>query len=306
MKKSIKMLSIVPISLLFAIISLFDMGHINHKEKRLYIPKAELKITEKFNGEQPPVWLEDYVIGVVASEMPISFNMEALKAQAVASRTYGYRAYCNNKAVSFNEIGQAYTDINSLKKKWGSNFEKNYFIVKNAVTETKGEILVYENQPILAVFSSASGGMTESSENMWGSSLPYLKSVKSQGDEKAEVFYGHKEISLKDASALLGVKSINSKNTYIISKSNAEYVSKALIGGRELSGSKIRTLLGLKSENFTMCIRDNKLVFNTKGYGHGVGMSQYGAEYMAQAGYNYKDILTYYYSNVKIIEMGRD
>lgn len=306
MKKTKRLLTIVPIGLIFALIPVLNLDDREYGVTKPVVARAELKQTEEYKGIEPPGWLEDYVIGVVASEMPVYFNYQALKAQAVASRTYGYRAYCNNKEISYREIGQAYTDNNGLRQRWGNNYEKNYNLVKRAVDETKNEIMVYDNQPILAVFSSASNGMTQSSENAWGSSLPYLKSVKSEGDKQAEVFYSTKTVDIEQAKLLLGVGNINKDNTYIISENQAGYVNRVLIGGKELSAGYLRAVMGLKSESFILSIQNNKLVFETMGYGHGVGMSQYGAEYMAQQGYNYKEILTYYYSDVQIIRIGRD
>ncbi len=132
---------------------------------------------------------EDYIVGVVAAEMPISFEEEALKAQAVAARTYAYKRIEDiNKPVDYRSIGQAYNTLDELKNKWGSNFEKYYNKVANAVYNTNGIIMTYENIPIEAVFHSTSAGITEVSENIWGRNLPYIKSVDSKVDENAPNF----------------------------------------------------------------------------------------------------------------------
>ena len=132
---------------------------------------------------------EDYIVGVVSAEMPISFEEEALKAQAVAARTYAYKRIDDiNAKVDYNSIGQAYNSIDEMKAKWGNNFDTYYNKVKNAVYETEGIIMTYEDEPIEAVFHSTSAGVTEVSENIWGKNLPYIKSVDSKVDEQAPNF----------------------------------------------------------------------------------------------------------------------
>lgn len=270
------------------------------------VVSAEIADISEPSVENPPDWLEEYTVGVVASEMPVFFDFEALKAQAVASRTYAYRAYCNNKSVSFEEIGQVYTDNYGLKNKWGENYEKYYALVKKAVEETKNELLFYNDEPILAVFSSASGGVTESCKNAWGCDLPYLQSVSSDYDKNAPVFYDRKNFSLSQIKNIFSTENITSANTYIVKRSEADYVQEVIIGGKILSGHKLRSALGLKSGNFNIEIKGENMIFETKGYGHGVGMSQYGAEFMARNGYNYREILTHYYSGADIIKVGSD
>lgn len=293
------------------IISSLTVVNISDREQDCCKPQAEvaeasIETVEKHTFEAGPSWLEEYVIGVVGAEMPVNFGIEALKAQAVASRTYAYRAYQNNNSISCNEIGQVYMDNNQLKNKWGNKFEEYYDIIKTAVEETKGEIMVYDNEAILAVFSAASSGMTESSENMWGSDLPYLKTVESHYDENAPVFYGRKEISTDRLAQALGTGEINSSNCYVLQRSQAGYVLELMAAGKKISGSQFRSILGLKSTNFTLEFQNNNVIITTKGYGHGVGMSQYGAGYMAQEGCNYREILQHYYIGTEIVKTGEE
>ena len=216
--------------------------------------------------------LENYVIGVVAGEM------SALKAQAVASRTYAIRGANGNKNFDYTKLKQNYTSVDKMKKMWGKSFDENYKKISQCVNATQGEILEYNNEPILAVFCSTSNGETENCKDVWGQDLQYLTSVESKGDKYSPYYNG----------------------SVIKERTNAGYVSTVSIGGKEFSGEKIRTTFHLKSCDFTITKNGSDIVFKTKGYGHGVGMSQYGAVYMANNGTKYTDILSHYYKNTNI------
>lgn len=252
--------------------------------------------------------LEEYIIGVVAAEMPANFNIEALKAQAIASRTYAIK-HLNGKYTNIEpeKIGQAYINKKEMQNRWGNNFNNYYNKIKTAVYSTRGLILEYNGEAIEAVFHSTSSGMTESSENVWGKSLPYIKSVESKVDEKApnfcvEVSFEKNEFERKIKKAIKGAEKVN--NIYdsfkITKRSSAGYVLEASFENIKAKGSEIRTSLGLRSTDFEIKRADNKIIFTTKGYGHGAGMSQYGAEFMAQEGKSYKEILAHYYSETQI------
>ncbi len=245
-----------------------------------------------------PAYLENYVIGAVAAEMPVYFENEALKAQAVACRTYACREYFNNKNTDLKSIGQAYFSKDELKKRWGDDTEKNYEKIEKAVTDTRGELMLYQNQPILAAFCSASGGMTEDSGNLWGTSLPYLRPVNSEYDKNAPVYMQNVNISLQRLAAALGVN--DASDISIEKRSASGYVLSVKAGGREFSGDDIRRLLGLRSSDFYIEINGDTAYFTAHGYGHGIGMSQYGAEFMARDGMDYKKILLHYYTGVSI------
>ncbi len=250
---------------------------------------------------------EDYIVGVVSAEMPISFEEEALKAQAVAARTYAYKRIDDiNAQVDYNSIGQAYNSIEDMKAKWGSNFDVYYDKVKKAVYETEGIIMTYEDQPIEAVFHSTSAGITEVSENIWGKNLPYIKSVDSKVDEQAPNFIYKTSIPNSQIVDKLSKEYKNlDKNTIISSfeideRSQAGYVLNVEVCGQKISGREIRTLFGLRSTNFTIEKTKDSIDFTTKGYGHGAGMSQYGANFMAQDGKKYEEILNHYYIGINL------
>lgn len=239
--------------------------------------------------------LEEYVAGVVAGEMPINFPYEALKAQAVAARTYAVRAKKESPDISYNDIDQAYITTDRMKKMWGSSFEENYNKILSVVQATAGEILTYNKEPILAVFCSTTNGYTEECENVWTQNLPYLSSVKSIGDELSPYFSETKEITKAGLKALTGSESIA-----VAKRTQAGYVTEVRAGNKTYSGNKIRSLLGLKSTSFEITDKGSSVVITTKGYGHGLGMSQYGACYMANHGSSYREILEHYYKGAVI------
>lgn len=254
------------------------------------------------------IGIEEYIKGVVAAEMPALFEEEALKAQAVAARTYALKKMKDNKDIVETDIGQAYLSKEELKQNWGSNYNTYWKRISKAVDATKNQVMMYDNEMIDAVFHSTSAGYTENSENMWSVSLPYLRGVESHQDEKAPDFVTEKSIKAEEVIGKL-------QNRYkdivltdvpllqqiqIVQRSEAGYILEIQIGNKILTGREVREVLGLKSSNFTINQNGDELIFTTRGYGHGVGMSQYGANYMAQDGSSYDEILKHYYQGIKI------
>lgn len=261
-----------------------------------------VKRTESKTIEEIP--LEEYVIGVVAGEMPASFNMEALKSQAVASRTYVLKKVENNKKeydVEDGTVNQVYIDDNQMRQKWNNNYEKNKEKIKEAVEKTKGEVILYKNEIIDALFFSTSNGYTENSSDVFSSSKPYLVSVSSLWDkEESPVFNSNTEVTVKSFLFNLGLD-VNSKvNISNIEKTSTGRVKSLIVNEKKFSSSKIREVFNLKSTSFSIEQKDDKIIFNVSGYGHGVGMSQYGANGMAKEGSNYKEILTHYYTGTDV------
>lgn len=276
--------------------------------------KIEVYNPETETNEQTP--FEEYIKGVVAAEMPALFDIEALKAQAVCARTYALRAIeamgqTTDVLPNPSDIGQAYKTKEELKEQWGENFDEYYNNIETAVNETYGEIMVYNDEPILAVFHSTSAGYTENSENIWESALPYLKSVESSGDIYAPQYETSTELSYDKIKELFISKypNISFSSDSLISQikinsvSNAGYITSVTVGGVTMSGLNIRGVLGLRSASFTMTDTGSSIIFTTKGYGHGAGMSQYGAEAMAEEGYTYKEILNHYYTDIDFKNM---
>lgn len=251
--------------------------------------------------------LETYVTRVVASEMPADFELEALKAQAVAARTYVVRYMEDHQAeepeaieVSDSTSDQVYKNEDELRQAWGKDYEEKMTKLTEAVEGTSGEIITYDGEPITPSFFSTSNGYTENAENYWENPLPYLKSVESPWDKQSPKFEDQKVIEIKEAEKLLGVEIDPNNPPGELKRNSSQRVAEVAIGGKQFTGREIREKLGLKSTDFTLSMKDDHLIFQTKGYGHGVGMSQYGANGMAAEGKSYKDILTYYYKDTEI------
>ena len=240
--------------------------------------------------------IEEYIIGVVAGEMPALFHVEALKAQAIASRTYLINHLQSNNSISNTTDDQVYLTKEEMKEKWGEDYEKYYNKIKEAVTTTKDLIMYYENEPIKAYYFSTSNGYTASSISVFNEQRDYLTSVESPFDQNNSNTI---EITKQDFCTKLDI-SCNQISITNITKDNSNRVSKITINNKEYKGTKVRKLLSLRSTDFTFNIKDTTIEITTKGYGHGVGMSQYGANNMAKLGYTYEEILKYYYKDIKI------
>ncbi|UQD53564.1 stage II sporulation protein D [Bacillus methanolicus] len=254
--------------------------------------------------------LDQYLIGVVAAEMPADFQLEALKAQALAARTYIVRQLLNKEKIGLpegkadvtdTEIHQVYKNNEELKKLWGVDYKWKINKITEAVKETSGQILTYEGNPITPTFFSTSNGYTENSEDYWSNSYPYLRSVASPWDKNSPKFISQKIMSVGEFEARLGVKLVDRKNVgKIIERTAGKRVGKVEINGKVLTGREIRDKLDLRSSDFSWVVKGNNIIITTKGFGHGVGMSQYGANGMASEGKNYKEIVKYYYKGVEI------
>lgn len=247
------------------------------------------------NGSVINLNMTDYLIGVVSSEMPASFNLEALKAQSVLARTYALKAKQTGKKLTDTVSTQSYIDIDQMKNKWGNSFNTYYNKIKNAVENTNGEYLSYNGNYIEALYHSTNNGKTESSLDVFGNYYPYLISVSSEYDKNASSYLRTISMPLDTISNKLGLSLNNDSVINILSYTDGGNIKEININGNNFSGKKIRELLGLRSADFDISISDNNANITTRGYGHGVGMSQYGANGMANAGYGYKDILSHYY-----------
>lgn len=263
--------------------------------------------------------LEEYICGVVSNEMPANFEKEALKAQAVAARTY--LASKKNRGCSLHENVdicdsthcQVYTSKEDRLSKWDESCAEDYWNkIKEAVDETSGQVLSYEGELVLyPQFFSTSSGQTENSEDVFSGDIPYLKSVSSIGEEEAPKYTSEKKYSLEDFVYLLNNNFSNLNATVenikekfkVKSKSEAGGVMTLEINNVEVKGTDFRKAVLLNSTNFTYEFIDNNIVFYCKGYGHGVGMSQWGANAMAKNGSGYDEILKHYYTGVEITNL---
>ncbi|MDO4282387.1 MAG: stage II sporulation protein D [Clostridia bacterium] len=253
------------------------------------------------DGKIIQIGLEDYIVGVVGSEMPAEFNTEALKAQAVAARTYALKKVAAGITLTTNSETQSYKSEKELKDMWGNSFNKYYTKVKNAVYSTSRECITYNGNLIDALYFSTSNGKTEEPINVWGYSAPYLKSVDSSFEIGANGYEATKTFSKTAFCNTLGIDEPSLTNIKIIEKTTGDRIKKISIGGKIFGGVELRTLLGLRSTDFSISTSGDNVIVTTRGYGHGVGMSQRGAHILAtQNGWNYQQILKYYYTGVEI------
>lgn len=264
------------------------------------VVNKQLVTLHRSNGTIEQIELEDYVTGVVAAEMPALFQTETLKAQAVVARTYALKRISKNETLYDTHTHQSYKDINQLKSYWGSNFDNYYNKIKKAVAATKNEYITYNNNYIDALYHSTNNGKTENAAQVWGDSYSYLISVDSPWDKEAPTYLRETTKDLKIITSLLGIELNDTSDIEIINYTDGNSIDKIKIAGKEFSGKYIRETLGLRSTDFNIEIKNNEVIFTTKGYGHGVGMSQYGANGMAKEGYNYKQIIAHYYPNTKL------
>jgi stage II sporulation protein D len=256
--------------------------------------------------------LEEYVAGVVASEMPSIFEIEALKAQALSARTYimkllvqqGGGVKGKNADVTDTVQHQVYKNRDELKEQWKDKFDVNMKKVEEAVTATKGQVLTYKQELIVAPFFSMSNGYTESSEDVWGSEYPYLQSVTSQWEKEVPNFTSEVKKSVSEVEKALGVK-VNKDGSVgtIVSRTKGNRVGDVSFNGKKITGKDIRAKLGLRSTDFVWKQQGSEIIITTKGFGHGVGMSQYGANEMAKEGKVYNEIASHYYKGTEIMQV---
>lgn len=275
---------------------------VKFKNKKEYIVKVKME-----DGNIIKIPFEEYIIGVVSAEMPAEFEPDALKAQAVASRSYVLKKIEKNKNNDYDILGtiqdQVYIDNDKLKEKWKDKYNLFYKKIKEAVDSTKGEYLTYQGNIIEAFFFSTSSGMTENSEDVFTSSLPYLRSVESSQDKMSPVFKNTNIYSIKEFYMNLNLAYNDSPNIKVLEKSNTGHIKKISVDDKVFKGTIFRKLLNLKSTYFDIKVENDKVIINTTGNGHGVGMSQYGANFMAKEGKNYKEILQHYYKDVEISKL---
>lgn len=265
----------------------------DEKEKE---PEPSVSVFRQENEIQLP--LEEYLLGVVASEMPVSFELEALKAQAIAARTF---VAARNYQVDDTTASQVYKSDEELKAQWGDNYPTYIEKIKQAVNETQGKILTYQGSPITAAFFSSSNGTTNNAQDYWLNEVEYLQAVDSHWDNEVKENQKELTFSLSDLASKLGLTSLS---TFVITENyDNGYVKSVQADDQVFTGRKIREVLALPSSSFTITNNGNDITFTITGSGHGIGMSQYGANGMALEGFHYDEILNHYYQNVKIEDL---
>lgn len=271
------------------------------------------RILDRSSGEIREVAVKDYVTGAVCSEMPATFSSEALKAQAVSAHTWAL--YCqkqaekNGQEYDFSadpENWQGYVTKEQAEERFGEYFSEYWGKVSRAADEVWEEIAVdSDGNPIVAAYHAISSGRTESAENVWGNAQSCLVPVESGGDIHAPGYRKTKTISQEEVKQHLegaGAKLPENPQEWfsILERSGSGYVTAVQAGNKQMSGLELRELLGLRSSDFTISFENGEFCFTTLGYGHGVGLSQYGADYLARQGKNYREILEHYYAGATV------
>lgn len=265
-------------------------------------------------GQVEEMTMADYLWRVVAAEMPAAFEPQALRAQAVCARTYSLwkleaHTHQDQGADICADSGccQAYIDPQKASENWGDNAQDYTQKIAQAVSDTDGQVMTYDGKPIQAVFFSSSTSSTEDAQAVWGNSLPYLVSVSSPEGEEVPNYYStvtltRQEVEEKIKKAYPDADLSGDPAGWLsgMTLTASGRVGSMKVGGVELSGGAVRTLFGLRSACFQVTYQEDKFTFSVTGYGHGVGMSQYGANAMAKEGSGWQDILTHYYTGVNI------
>ena len=269
-----------------------------------YVTNNTIRVKNEKTGQITKIPFEEYIKGVVAGEMPATFELEALKAQAVASRSYAMYQMTATKDKDYDVLNttsnQVYLTDEQLKTNWKDEYTEKINKIKNAIKETSGEYLTYKGQIVNAMFFSTSSGQTENSEEIFVSALPYLRSVDSKWDQASPVYTDTYTFDLKDFYSKLNLPYNEKLVIEVTEKTSTGRTKKLKINNQELNGRDVATKLSLRSNYFDIVQNENKITITTKGFGHGVGMSQYGANGMAKEGYKYDQILKHYYQNTEI------
>lgn len=287
----------------------------NNQEEYNYKQYGTIKLLHVGDESVEELNIDEYLYGVVSSEMPANFEQEALKAQAVVARTYtiykitGDKKHENSDICDDSKCCQAWISKEKRLERWEEGErETNWNKVVEAVNSTKGKIVTYNGEPINAFFHANSGGTTEAPINVWGGSgYPYLQSVATSGEENysqysSEVILSKKEFEnkIREKYSDFKIDWTQEKSIEVLEYTNGNRIKTIKVGNKNLAGVEVRTILGLKSANFEISIEEEKIRFNVKGYGHGVGMSQTGADSLAKQGKNYEEIIKHFYVGVEI------
>ena len=264
------------------------------------------------SGRTVTLSLRDYVIGVTAAEMPVSFAHDALCAQALASLTYALyqqrrpkQALPEGAQLSDDPAAyQAFWTEEEMRDRWGDDFADNYEKIRRAADEVIGYEIVYEDEPVAAAFHAISPGKTESAENVWGAEIPYLVSVDSGGDSVSPHYRSRLTVNAKEFGAKLGLETDDDPEDWLGEAAYSESGTLLTVGiaGKTFTGQELRRIFDLHSAAFTLSCDGNSFTFDVKGYGHGVGMSQYGADYYARQGMTWREIIAHYYPGTRIVE----
>ncbi len=294
----------------------------NEPEKKIeqydYGKYNKIKLLHTATGKVEELDLDTYLLGVVSSEMPADFEEEALKAQSLVARTYTIYKIINGSKHENADICddsnccQAWITKEDRFKRWDEDKrENNWSKIENAVNSTKGKIITYEGKPINAFFHSNSGGTTDTATAVWGgTNYPYLQAVQTSGEDTYQQYSS--ELSISKEEFISKIKKFHKdfeidfkeKNPIqILEYTDGNRIKTIKIGNVNLSGVEVRNIFSLKSARFEINIENDNIKFSVVGYGHGVGMSQTGADSLAKQGQNCEEIIKHFYSGVEIVDV---
>lgn len=290
-----KYIIIIPLLIILYFLTLKD----NSIEQENITNKDVFLVSVSYEGNIYKMPFNDYLIGVVSCEMPALFDDEALKAGAVAARTFYMYNYLNISNYLANSSDQCFINEDVMKKNWGNNFDEYYNKIKNAVVSTNDEVIMFNNEIIHSYYFSMSNGFTEDASYVFNESKPYLVSVSSAWEKSLKTYEKELFVSKEEIKSKLNL-STNDFDIAIKSRYESGRVNEVEVLGKVYSGIFFRKLFGLRCADFDVTKKQDGFVFTTRGYGHGVGMSQYGANMMAKEGYLYDEILSYYYKGTNL------
>lgn len=272
-----------------------------------------IKVYNSENNTAETMDFRDYIIGVVAAEMPAQFHSEALSACAVAAATLartkmlsGGDSALSGAVISTDSTKhQAYMDKKEMKERWGEDFNTYYKKICDAVDNAIDYSITYNGELIVAAYHAISPGVTENSENIWSEGFPYLTSVDSPGDKLSPKFSSEKKLSFDEFKEIIEAEGTELSDDKALWLGSGEYTDagtliKITIGNKQFSGEKLRDIFSLRSAAINLSMNKDGIIFSVKGYGHGVGMSQYGADYLARQGASWQEIIKHYYQGVEI------
>lgn len=291
-----------------------ESNKVEEEQNYEYSKYGTINLLHKKTGKIEQVNLDEYLCNVVSAEMPADYELEALKAQAIVARTYTIFKILNKKHENADICDdstccQAWISKDDRLARWEEiKRESNWQKISEAVNNTKGKIITYENKPINAFFHSNSGGVTEVPVNVWGGTgYPYLQSVQTSGEDaysqySSEIVLTQDELlnKLKEKYSDIAINFSSNDDIKILEYTESNRVKTIKFGNHNISGTEARTILGLRSTNFEIVRNGNNIKFSVKGYGHGVGMSQTGADAMAKQGSNANEIIMHFYTGVDI------
>jgi stage II sporulation protein D len=312
--KTVYIITMMALSALMLLIPLASKNNLESLPASVIVeeertPEEKVKVLMSATSKIVEYSVEDYIFGVVAAEMPALYEEEALKAQAVAAYTYYLVQKEENRDKDYDitddyTINQAFIPPEKAREKWGDGAEKYEAKIRGAVKLVLGKRVTYGGKNATTLYHAISFGVTEKASEVWGGDYPYLISVDSSFDKLNENYLVTTTIDAKGVkeklSSLVEIKDASANCFGQITRTEAGGVKTVIVSGKELSGVDVRRALGLRSANFEVSFKDGKYSFATKGYGHSIGMSQYGAHYMAMQGKNFEEILLHYYSGCKI------